>query len=298
MQKLLQDGRMIILPALLALSSLILLAGSLDDLEFRSGERIGGAPAGETGVSIKLGQVIARMAEVPLWKQALAWIAVFVFMLLVSSLLTPELRKQLIRDFLRVSAVVLAVFFLARGNPEIFTSFLDPLSQSGRLGAAQPQAGAARPVFEPPQVPDWLAFAIAFIFTLLLAWLLRRAYLAWAKARAIPAAQTPLPAIRKAAREALVELDRGGGFEHAILRCYSEMCRAVGEVKGLRRQSAMTPSEFSMKLAQAGLPAGPVDRLTQLFEAVRYGDRRGGRVESDQAAASLRSILDHCGGAR
>jgi hypothetical protein len=57
----------------------------------------------------------------------------------------------------------------------------------------------------------------------------------------------------------------------------------------------MTPSEFAARLEQAGLPAEPVQRLTRLFEKVRYGGLRSTPTEAEEAVACLRDILHACG---
>jgi hypothetical protein len=43
------------------------------------------------------------------------------------------------------------------------------------------------------------------------------------------------------------------------------------------------------------LPGDAVQRLTRLFEAVRYGGYRSGRKDVNEAVACLTSILNYCG---
>jgi hypothetical protein len=65
--------------------------------------------------------------------------------------------------------------------------------------------------------------------------------------------------------------------------------------RGLYREYAMTPAEFAVRLQSAGLPPEPVNRLTRLFESVRYGARISAQRDVDEAIACLTSILKYCG---
>jgi hypothetical protein len=70
---------------------------------------------------------------------------------------------------------------------------------------------------------------------------------------------------------------------------------AVNLGHGIRRQEAMTPSEFANRLESVGLPGDPVRRLTRLFEAVRYGAKKPGQDESHEATVCLNAIIAACG---
>jgi hypothetical protein len=54
----------------------------------------------------------------------------------------------------------------------------------------------------------------------------------------------------------------------------------------------MTPREFVRSLTAMGLPELAVQRLTRLFEDVRYGARVTGDQEEGEAIASLTAIVD------
>jgi hypothetical protein len=57
----------------------------------------------------------------------------------------------------------------------------------------------------------------------------------------------------------------------------------------------MTPAEFASRLQEAGLPGDAVRRLTRLFEGVRYGQRKVGPKDVNEAVACLTAILQYCG---
>jgi hypothetical protein len=69
----------------------------------------------------------------------------------------------------------------------------------------------------------------------------------------------------------------------------------VADKRRLYREVAMTPHEFALQLEQAGLPGDAVTRLTSLFEGVRYGDRRSGPKDVNEAVSCLKAILHYCG---
>ncbi len=69
--------------------------------------------------------------------------------------------------------------------------------------------------------------------------------------------------------------------------------RAMTDLVPVRNPEATTAAEYARKAVDAGLPAGPVDRLTELFREVRYG---GGRESTDRIAAARRALDDLTGG--
>jgi hypothetical protein len=80
-----------------------------------------------------------------------------------------------------------------------------------------------------------------------------------------------------------------------IINCYLRMSDVVSDKRQLHRNAAMTPHEFALHLEQAGLPADAVTKLTRLFEGVRYGARRSGPQEINEAVSCLKTILHYCG---
>ncbi|HSG44363.1 MAG TPA: DUF4129 domain-containing protein, partial [Anaerolineales bacterium] len=101
--------------------------------------------------------------------------------------------------------------------------------------------------------------------------------------------------IAKVARTSLRDLSDGRESTDVILNCYFRMSDVVADKKNIRRENAMTPGEFSRRLEQSGLPGDAVRRLTRLFETVRYGNRKAGPQETNEAVACLTTILQYCG---
>jgi hypothetical protein len=107
----------------------------------------------------------------------------------------------------------------------------------------------------------------------------------------------PPDSLEQLAREAQGALDAlkgGADLKDTVIRCYFEMSRVLNEERGIRRERAMTPREFEVRLSELGLPEQHVVQLTRLFEGVRYGSRVTGEREADQAVASLTAIVDAC----
>ena len=74
------------------------------------------------------------------------------------------------------------------------------------------------------------------------------------------------------------------------------MSQILSEQRGIRRSATMTPREFEQKLRGAGLPGDDVERLTRLFESVRYGARVPNEHQERQAVACLTAIAESCTG--
>jgi hypothetical protein len=150
------------------------------------------------------------------------------------------------------------------------------------------------PTFEAPQVSPAFSYLLSFAFALVLVvvvWFLYRGfqrYTAWNKTR-------PLDELAKIARSSLHDLSSGRNSSDVIINCYLRMSDVVSNKRQLHRGIAMTPHEFALRLEQAGLPGDAVTRLTRLFEGVRYGDRKSGPKDVNEAVSCLKTILHYCG---
>jgi hypothetical protein len=104
----------------------------------------------------------------------------------------------------------------------------------------------------------------------------------------------PLEQLAQQAEEAIEAIQGGADLRDTVMRCYYEMSRVLRQQRGIERHRAMTPREFVAFLGEAGLPTGPVWRLTELFEQVRYGAKAPGQAEEAQALACLETIVEFC----
>ena len=150
------------------------------------------------------------------------------------------------------------------------------------------------PVFEPPQISSTFSYLLSFAFALLWLGVLWGLYRGWKKYSFLNT-KKPLDEIAKIARSSLRDLSSGRNSSDVIINCYLRMSDVVAHRRQLQREIAMTPHEFALRLEQAGLPGDAVTRLTHLFEAVRYGDRKSGPRDVNEAVSCLKTILHYCG---
>ncbi len=61
--------------------------------------------------------------------------------------------------------------------------------------------------------------------------------------------------------------------------------------QGIERKDFMTTGEFEVLLETAGAPHDPVHQLTQLFEAVRYGNWQPNPMDDQKAIQALEAIM-------
>jgi hypothetical protein len=282
-----QNKRLILLLAVLALGALTLLAISLNEVPFREGQHF--SQKQMTTVEFFPQDVGQVWVEVPIWKQILVWGLVGLMVVLIAMLLSPEMRKRLLRILFRVAVTAWALYFLIKKGiigPNLF----------GGGGEAPPSQDTVvpMPVFEPPQVSSTFSYLISFAIALvwlLVIWMLYRGWKRYVSLNT----KKPLDEIAKIARSSLNDLTSGRNSSDVIINCYLRMSDVVSNTRHLYRNTAMTPHEFALHLEQAGLPGDAVTRLTRLFEGVRYGNRKSGPQDINEAVSCLKTILHYCG---
>jgi len=281
-----QNKRLIILLAVLALGALTVLAISLNEVPFREGQHF--SQQGTTTAQFFPEDRDQAWLEVPIWKQIMVWGLVGLMVLLIAMLLSPEMRRRLLRMLIRVAFTAWAFYFLIKRGiigPNLFGGGEAPASQN---------TAVPMPVFEPPQVSPTFSYLISFgiaLVWLLVIWLLYRGWKRYVSLNT----KKPLDEIAKIARSSLNDLSSGRNSSDVIINCYLRMSDVVSSTRHLYRNTAMTPHEFSLHLEQAGLPGDAVRRLTRLFEGVRYGNRKSGPQDINEAVSCLKTILHYCG---
>jgi hypothetical protein len=83
-----------------------------------------------------------------------------------------------------------------------------------------------------------------------------------------------------------IESDAGEEFENEVYRAWAEMTDQLT----VEHPESSTPAEFATAAVEAGMDAADVDRLTGLFEAVRYGGLDATSEREDEAVETLRRI--------
>lgn len=276
--------------SVVAVIALIALASSLHNVKFEPGRTFGSDVKAPSPLELP---PLTVPADTPLWKILLFWALALINILLFIWLLPPEARKRLLRQILRfaigILALILALKYQLIKLPELGGQLAPAAEQTG-LG---PTDAAAVAQFQPPQMAPWMVYGAsltAVAFPLLAAFLI---YRRWFQHPFRSAFQ--LKSIADIARSSLDDLAAGRKWSDVIVECYVRMREAVSERRGLLRTPSTTPREFADRITRAGLPAEAVDRLTRLFESVRYGDHSGSEADIRDAAACLNAILDSCG---
>lgn len=224
---------------------------------------------------------------------------------------SPSLRRLLILGvFLAAAALVLAIIdkkarklflklFLYAALFLLASLVVPKVDDAPRASATPAPAAGAFPdlsttavPYVPPQVPWATAFLVSMLLVLVI---LGVAYYFWRRRSASAVGGASLTELGNIAQSALDDLAAGRHWSDAIIQCYLRMNEAVESKRGLYRKQGMTAGEFAAHLEDAGLPSGAVARLTQLFEAARYGDKRATQAEVEEAAGCLRAIVSACG---
>jgi len=289
MRSFFENKRWVLLLAVLALVALTVLAISLNEVPFREGQRFGQKEAADVQFSVE--QVAQVWAEIPFWKQLVVWILVALLVILLGLLLSPEMRKRMFLMLFRMAFTVWAVFFLLRNYGDRLFGFQTPAVGGPAQGD---DSVLPMPVFEPPQVSPVFSYLISFAFALIWLVVIWGLYRGWKK-YVLLNTKKPLDEIARIARSSLDDLSSGRNSSDVIINCYLRMSDVVSSKRQLQREIAMTPHEFALRLEQAGLPGDAVTRLTRLFEGVRYGERKSGPKDVNEAVSCLKTILHYCG---
>ncbi|MGC9398568.1 MAG: DUF4129 domain-containing protein [Anaerolineae bacterium] len=205
-------------------------------------------------------------------------------------LLSPDLRKTVLREALRLTILFMAIQALVqarllRGEP-LFT--FEGGGETPNLDLSY----VPKAILEhEPRPSRWLVYGVSLLIALSVTYMAVR--WGWQVARR-KKQETPLQRLAREAQDAVDALQAEGDMRDVVTRCYADMTRVVQEARGLRRGREVTAREFEAYLDEQGLPAAPVHRLTRLFEAVRYGDHPPGEAERMQAMESLSAIAEAC----
>jgi hypothetical protein len=286
MRSLLENKRLILILAGLALLALTVLAVSLNEIPFQDAQQF--RQDAQATRRINPQEIINAWVETPWWRQAALWALLLVLVILVGFMLPPELRKLLIRRFIRLALTFWGLYYIFKNYGYLIPA-LNLEAPTGSPAQNSNVNTVASPVFAPSEISPAFSYLISFL--LLMIWAL---YRVWQKYLAL-ANQKPLGEIANIARSSLRDLSSGRDSSDVIINCYLRMSEVVSNKRHLHRAAAMTPHEFALRLQQAALPGDAVSRLTQLFEAVRYGDRKSSSKDVNEAVNCLTTILHYCG---
>jgi hypothetical protein len=138
------------------------------------------------------------------------------------------------------------------------------------------------PLGSPPAILLWLVGIGLLVSSILLAiWIF------------VPSSRrkTTIDLVGLEAENALQALKNGLGLKNVILKCYRQMSLVIEKEHGIERKDSMTTREFENLLESAGVPHDPIHQLTQLFEAVRYGNWQPNSMDEQKAIHCLEAIM-------
>ncbi|MCB0211514.1 MAG: DUF4129 domain-containing protein [Anaerolineae bacterium] len=269
----------------------MLLGGSLASVELLPGKALPlaalleawqGGQLSFSGLTLP-GSLLYLLAGV-LW--ALLIISIIAF------IISPEVRKETIKRVIRYTLIALMLHGIIRLMPPLPKAEEPPQTPpvAGLLDDTPPEVLPAPPEFvvNPPQ---WMIGAVS---TALIALLLVIVWLFWQRFfKAKP--PTPIERLTREAEQTLVDIQAGADLKDTIMRCYRQMSQIISQEQGLDRRQAMTPREFALFLAAGGLDDAHIQRLTRLFERVRYSAQAPTYNEEQEAAACLSAIVQAYG---
>jgi len=281
--------------SLIAIAFMVLLAAGLHEVELKPGYSLPFEEAQRANTTLE--GAVRGFQKIPLWKQVLFAVLSVLMLVLAYSMLTPELRKRLLRSIISVTSTALVLLYLFNEGM-ISLPALEMMSEGAEIVPQSEGTGEAVPIepFVAPQVSPWTTYLVTLGIVLSLlaaAWFLFRLWKRLSVSGSIPT--KPLDELVSIARASLDDLAAGEDWDNVIISCYARMGDAVRTSRGLSRKHAMTPTEFARRLERAGLPGEPVRRLTRLFEMVRYGGRASSQNEINEAVSCLTDILRYCG---
>lgn len=276
----------VILLALIAFGGLVLLASSLDEMNFPP---IFSAGTTRSGSPFDFSSLEGGMEG--LGKYLLPSLLVIAYLLSLGKPRQQNGNDSLLAALIRALGFILFIVLvfgqMAKRNNLISEEMMGeggvPLQTAPELPDIQP--------FSAPDVSIGSTFGVVglllLVFGAAAVFFINRAF------DRLPKPASEMKELAAIARTALGQLDAKPS-KNIIIKSYLDMNAAVGEKRGLIREEAMTPAEFAVRLDSLGLPLDAVHGLTEVFERVRYGGQDVGAEETEEAKRCLTSILKAC----
>jgi hypothetical protein len=275
-QRLRRNAAILLLAGLVAA---ILLAPALGDLQLGPGSPFPGASGASTETEPATTAPRLSAAEsLPAFRGILAVSLVVLGYMIISRLVSLANPARLLGTAAAIAVIVLIMISLPR-IPSGGAVPLPPESAAPRVPSAE---YVTSPLGTPPPSFVWIA-ALVVLATGALALIIAL--------RPRPAFVSVTEGIAAEAGRALGDIKAGADSTNVIVHCYLKLTSLIQEHRGLSRHRGLTVREFESSLESLGLPKEPLWRLRNLFEAVRYGDRRMSAREEDEALDSLNELV-------
>lgn len=258
--------------------------------------------AGPSSASTETGNLVGVLRVV--------W-AVLAVIIVLCLLFWPSFRRLILKYMLAQLTYFTILFMLAAlifvtmrgGDPSIDPAH--PLNLPQAIGVVRGSSSAGGPIADPAshqspavlEIPLWQMTLIAVCVVTALLALLVGAFLV---VRRIRSSTVPISANRSPLHDVAIEADRAADRLQAgedpaavILECYRRMVAIATRHAGVDNRSSLTPRELAELLSSTRIRADHVDRLTAIFEQVRYGARLAAPY-TKEALACLAAVCDDC----
>ena len=266
----------------ITLLTALLIAAALPRLEFQAGIPLPGW--GNQSKGPPLESVVLPTISVNIFIRAiLGVILVLVFSISLYKVSRGADWKEILSS-VRFSAFLGLLLLVA--IVILFSLAHLPVTDLPAVAAVPPQAVAANGLALGPLPPVliWLVWiGLCLVASLMVIWIIR-----WQGRR-----KRNRDALSMEAERALQALKSGKSFKNVILGCYQEMSQILQREQGLQLEVTMTAHEFERLLVGRGIPQIPIDQLTRLFEAARYGYRPPTSDDEEEAFDCLSAIILH-----
>jgi len=264
------------------LVSLIMLSGSLSNLQLHAGTPFPGA--GDFNSETRFFTTASPgNANFPtLLKGIFALIFLFLMIYVAARFIALVNIKRLMR-LLSIMIAILVLIILISHIP----------STPSTYRPSETSINPISPRFEYPvsplgQPPGELILLVLIAFIVAVGLLVFKALGIWLK-------QTGMTKqILHEAESAMNEIKNGENLRNVIFRCYLQMTYAIQEERKIERNYSMTVREFEDWLEEKGFPIVPIHQLTHLFEKARYGAQLTMKEDEKMATESLDEIIRFC----
>lgn len=289
--------------------AVVLLAAGLGNVELQPGQPFSWGRIEEMRRGVNPPIEYGRSVVETFFRVVMLTMLILLPIALVSVLASREARWRLLKLVGRWTLFAVFIYLITQLAPTTGETLTNMTPCVGQTAVPSSQAGATAvaglPCAEPvlveqppvPQQPDFISrppeWVVGLVSLVLAAAILAVAWWFVKHRRSMPA-EAEAEQLAAEAEEALADLRAGGDLRDAVTRCYAEMSDVIGQQRGLARRGSMTPREFEQFLMSAGLRDEHIQRLTRLFEAVRYGGRATGERDRREAIDCLAAIVrDH-----
>jgi hypothetical protein len=224
---------------------------------------------------------------------ACVWILLIIS--IIGFIISPQIRKDVFRRVITYSLWALIIYgVIVSLQPFLSSLGEEPAEPSGPGLFETLDSGELLPappdfIVDPPQ---WFVIGISI---LLVSLFLSIGWFFWYIFSAKKRDSTSLELLVQEAQQALEDLQGGQDLKDTVKRCYFEMSQILSKQRNLHRRRGMTPREFEQYLAEHGLQIEHIQRLTRLFENVRYGHKSPDEQEEQEAIVCLTTIVQTYG---